>query len=447
MNLLVRTAAYLMLACVAACGGSDADRPPSIVLVSIDTLRADHTSLYGYERETTPFLEELARESVVFERAHAPAPWTLPSHMTMLTGLHPRLHGVTQRDRALSRDIPLLAERLAERGYETVGLYFSSWVHERFGFGRGFEVFREHANADEASEHLREVLAARDPDRPLFLFVHVFDVHSVWNERPPRFPVWTYEPPPPFDGLWAPDDAGEQVDAGYDHWDGTGSPTIAPEARDALVALYDGGVRYVDDRLGDWVGQLRDDEVLDESLLMVTSDHGESLGQRAGEVRGHGGFFQEGLHVPLVVRFPGGARGGERSAAPVALVDLVPTALEAAGLPADPRLPGYSLWRDPPADRVLLAETRRVRALIQWPTKLYDRSGSALVVDLDEDPTEWSAQPVSGEGLDALRERLERALANETAGRALLTAEPLPAAEDAEHLEALEALGYVGGDG
>src|SRR5262245_40157104 len=141
-----------------ALAGCDGTPPPpshpSVVLVSIDTLRADHLGLYGYERDTSPFLDRLARESVVFDHAFTSAAWTLIAHMTMLTGLYPEQHGVTTKDRALAMDAPLLAERLARAGYQTIGLYRLGWVHARHGFARGFDVFRNHKSAEEAEEHL-----------------------------------------------------------------------------------------------------------------------------------------------------------------------------------------------------------------------------------------------------------------------------------------------------
>ena len=138
----------LALVLLTACGSEGP--PPNVILVSIDTLRADHVGLYGYARDTTPFLDDFAKTAMVFEHAFSVCPWTLVAHMTMLTGLFPAQHGVVADQLALSQEIPLLPERLASAGYQTLGLYYTSWIHERYGFARGFDVFRAHESAEEA---------------------------------------------------------------------------------------------------------------------------------------------------------------------------------------------------------------------------------------------------------------------------------------------------------
>ena len=174
---------------------------PSVILVSIDTLRADHLGLYGYSRDTSPFLDRFGKASLVFEHAYSPCPWTLVAHMTMLTGLYPPQHGVTEADRALADSIPLLAERLHDAGYQTIGLYHPVWVNARHGFQRGFDVFRSHGEADEAEQHLREELAKLDPARPFFLFLHLFDVHQG-PIRPGEHSI--YPAPEPFQEFFQP---------------------------------------------------------------------------------------------------------------------------------------------------------------------------------------------------------------------------------------------------
>src|SRR5262245_55049055 len=169
--------AWLAALALAGCSHGPPARP-SLILVSIDTLRADHLGLYGYARDTSPFLDRFAKRALVYEHAFTPAAWTLVAHMTMLTGLYPEQHGVLAGKLALAPDVPLLAERLKKAGYQTLGLYQPTWVHPRHGFGRGFDVFRPHDDAAQAGEHLFEELAKLDPARPFFLFVHLFDVHN-----------------------------------------------------------------------------------------------------------------------------------------------------------------------------------------------------------------------------------------------------------------------------
>ena len=185
------------LVLLSGCGASPPpgpERPPSVLLVSIDTLRADRVGAYGYERDTTPFLDRLAGESFLFERAQSPAPYTLVSHMTMLTGLHPRQHGVLGEGQALTPAFPVLAERLDEAGYQTAALFFPGWIDQRFGFHRGFDLFVDHMNAEQAGEHFQDWLDGVDPSEPWFLFLHLFDVHST-NLDASTEPL--YDAPPP----------------------------------------------------------------------------------------------------------------------------------------------------------------------------------------------------------------------------------------------------------
>src|SRR5262245_23382069 len=159
------------------CSGDPEPARPSVILVSIDPLRADHVRLYGYTRDTTPFLDRWSKDATVFERAFTTAAWTLVAHMTMLTGLFPEQHDVIGKRRALSPGIPLLAERLQKAGYRTICLHAPGWIEARHGFHRGFDVFRAHEGLDEAERHLREELDGLDARQPFFLFLHLFDVH------------------------------------------------------------------------------------------------------------------------------------------------------------------------------------------------------------------------------------------------------------------------------
>ncbi|GJM22688.1 MAG: hypothetical protein DHS20C15_26030 [Planctomycetota bacterium] len=443
------------MSCALACGPADApaEEPadaaaptgerPSIVMISLDTTRADHTSLYGYERETTPYLERLAAESVVYERALSPVPWTLPSHLTMFTGLHPREHGVLDGERALSEQIPTLAERLSEAGWRTAGVHNSGWVHPRHGFARGFDSFVEHTQAEQGLAELERVADELvESDQPYFVFAHFFDAHSQ-NVNDPDGTF--YEPPAPYDTLYLPD-AAERVRALPEHRRWHTTSDFDAEGDAALVALYDGGIRYLDDVLERWLEGWRARGLLDNTLILITADHGEALNQR-GLLRGHGGFFQEGLHVPFLLRFPDGARGGERSSEPVALVDIVPTVLAAAGLPTDPELAGFTLTQRVPGRRVQLCERDTWRSIVQWPRKLVVSGELATLIDLEHDPLELN--PVlleEGERTERLRE-FTRLLRAQERGRPQRFPEPLSLGALSDEARAgLQALGYLDAD-
>lgn len=381
---------FVAQACSPAEEAEDA-RPPDIVLVSIDTLRADHTGLQGYHRETTPYLNELAKESLVFDRAYTTDSWTLTAHMSLLTGLYPEQHGVVTKRDVLSPSVRTLAERLQDSGYHTVGLYFPGWIHPYFGFDRGFDRFEKHRNAEEAGENLARALAERPRDRPLFLFLHLFDVHNTphMGRRP------LYDPPEAWADAFLEGALSRVSDLdNVEIWERTGE-AVTPAQHEALVALYDAGIRYVDAKLEEWLEGMRAEGLLDTALLAIVADHGEGLAQRGDTYGGHGGFHEEGLWVPLLLRFPDGRYRGRRAANPVSLVDLYPTILDLAGLGPDGALPGLPLDDSPAGDRLLFAQKDGPEAILVWPRKLVvGAAGSMRLYDLEEDPGELQGLPV-----------------------------------------------------
>lgn len=403
-----------------ACGGGGAGGDPvparvagrpSIVLISIDSLRADHVGTYGYERDTTPALDALARESIVFERAYTTMSWTLVAHMSLLTGMYPTQHRVWDASRALSPRIPTLAERLHGIGYHTLGFFNPEWLNPCFGFERGFDVYRPHASAREASEHLSRALAERPTDRPFFLFCHLYDVHTAPIDRED----WAfYDPPAPYDRMYV-EDARErlgEIDA-LGVWREQ-APALPERQHEAVIALYDGCVRFVDDVIGEWIERWRSEGLLDDTVVIVTSDHGEGLGQHPGDrFGGHGDLFEEGLRVPFFIRFPDDRGAGERRADPVSHADLVPSLLEYLGLDGDTRLPGHSLFSPRPEDALIHAEDEHRTVLIGDRWKLVEERGGrdGALYDLESDPgEEASLRPRIGlEGFLEVAEPLREA--------------------------------------
>ncbi len=436
----VRTAVLASLLSALGCAPESRERPPSVVLVSLDTLRADHVGLYGYGRDTTPFLDRFARQCLTFENALAPAPWTLISHMTMLTGLYPVQHGVVERDLALHPENVLLAERLQRAGYQTVGLYCPGWIHPRHGFDRGFDVFRGHADAEAAAIHLSEELARLDPERPVFLFLHLFDAHSGPLERGERA---VYRAPPPYQEFFAPG-VEERLPAepAEVQWDSVGK--LEPQELEAIVATYDGGIRHVDARLEEMFATLEHAGWLADTLVIVTSDHGEALGQREGRLKGHGGYYQEGLRVPLLVRHPGGLRAGERVAGVVSLADIVPTIFETTGLETtgiEAALPGQSLFAPIASERVVAAAWPAQLLVFQGPRKLRRTpDGTTVGIDLAADPLEEAPGQARPGEFDSLWRGLF------PAGKSWPSARSIGEIPPAE-LDELRRLGYVGEGG
>ena len=274
---------------LASCSRAPATPAPGVILISLDTLRADHLGLHGYARDTSPRLDALARESLVFERAFTTAAWTLPAHMSMLTGLHNHQHGVIGLNAALAPGSPLLAERLKTAGWQTIGLYNESPIRPEHGFGRGFDVFRSHLGARQAGEHLAELLPKLDRRRPFFLFLHLFDIHNGPLDEAPG-PI--YDCPPPYDERYLADARSRLPQISERELFERAEVDAA--AAEALTALYDGGIRHVDDTLAGWFEDWNARGLLDGTLLIVTADHGEALGQR-GWAYGHGAPYLEGL--------------------------------------------------------------------------------------------------------------------------------------------------------
>jgi arylsulfatase A-like enzyme len=423
-------------------------RPRLILLVSIDTLRADHLGCYGYDRPTSPRLDALAREGVLFEDVSSPSPWTLPAHASLLTGLYPSHHTLKSHDRFLPTALPTLAMLLAREGFVTAAVVNSHNLSPRYGLDRGFQHFRyveetadqrgpSGAITDQALEWLRQHGQA-----PLFVFVHYYDVHSDYRSEPRYERLFVRPYAGRADGTTAQLAAAREGGAAFD-------------ARDAahLVDLYDAGVRQMDEELERLWAFLRGSGRRDRALIVVTSDHGEEFLERGSVLHGRT-QFQEVVRVPLLAVGPGLA-AGRRVTEPVSLVDVVPTLLAGAAADAPARLDGRSLLpllergRDATAasaERPIFGEadhnneqediTRMVR---QGRYKLHhNRLTKAFALfDLDADPAERAE--LSGARPDmerALRRALESFMTTEVAGGSRGRLSP-------EQVEKLRSLGYV----
>ena len=297
------------------------ERPRGIVLVVIDALRPDHLGCYGYGRQTSPALDRLAADGIVFDQAFSPAGWTRPAIASLFTSLFPLEHGLRHRAHYRSRELILtrlderfttLAERFAEAGYATLGVVGNPFLQRRHGFQQGFDqFFQAERDAAQVLEAFDGWLRARKPDR-FFAYLHFMDVH------------WPYAPPSPYDQQFgSPERARKFTDVDWDILRTQmlkAKTVISPEDRDGLVDLYDGlvdlydgGIRYVDDRLGDYLRE-QGRETRDW-LIVVTADHGEELLEH-GNRMGHGPFLYDvNLRIPLLIRLPGGRHG-----APAALI-------------------------------------------------------------------------------------------------------------------------------
>jgi arylsulfatase A-like enzyme len=442
---------------VLGCPEREAVLPSSgnILLVTVDTLRADHMGIYGYERSTTPQIDRFfAEQGRVFLRAYATSAYTSPSMVSVLTGLLPQDHRVRLFLQLVGKEILLLPEMLP-RDYQSAAIVSNSVLtDEAMGMGARFDFYDDFVAEREANRSayertarrtteaaLRWLSEERDPQRPLFLWVHYIDPHGPYGppEEPPR--RFSHAEPLPIDITRVPIvQRRKGQDDGLDY-----------------VDRYDEEIAYADAQIGrlfDAWGRLGP---VDQSLVLFTADHGETLME-------HERWFDHGYHVyeelvrvPLMLRGYGVPPG--RSRALASSIDIAPTILRFAGVPTKPALAGLDL-RDPDAigsDRAVFAEARRWRTAIQGDRKwmLEYRPGrrevqSRRFYDLARDPGEQSPGPWRHEGPATtwLLELGERDPdpggypANPTRGRKLDAPKVSPHATP-EQLEQLRALGYV----
>jgi len=318
---------------------------PNIVLVSIDSLRADHLGCYGWSRNTSPRIDGVASSGVLFADAWATTSWTLPSHASILTGRSLLGHGVLESRDKVPRSIPLLAEMLKRAGYKTAGFVSAPYLSSSYGFNRGFDLYDDKtvAFASHKESHggttaplLHRVVAswlrreAVKQEQPFFLFVHYWDVH------------YDYNPPAPFSTMFDPGYQGDLSPAGF-----IGNPRINAKMsqRDLehVVALYDGEIRFTDQYVGRLLDLLDDLGVATRTVVILTADHGDEFFEHGN--KGHQRtLYQEVLHVPLVISWPSVLPAGEIRRDPVSLVDVFPTVLSLAGVRVPSGIEGRDLF-------------------------------------------------------------------------------------------------------
>jgi arylsulfatase A-like enzyme len=386
---------------------------PNVVLISVDTLRPDHLGCYGYERDTSPHIDQLAEEGVLFENMISSTSWTLPAHAAMFTGLADSVHGALDTDTKLADDRTTLAERLRAAGYATAGFFSGPTLYPAFGLGQGFDTYADCTSYPELSAQsagtpgiaiggplqkasMADVTSPRihagvqswlkqNPKRPFFLFVHMWDPH------------FDFIPPPPYDRKFDPD------------YDGpvTGQDFIFDEAINAqmpardlahVIALYDGEVAWTDEHIGKILADLDAQGLRDSTIVMLLSDHGTEFFEHDG--KGHRQtLFDEVIRVPLIVRHPGRVPAGLRVTEQVRMIDVVPTLLALVGMPppADvmgqslvPLLSGEKLQQDTLAISELFSLGRAFRSFRRGDRKLirHERTKGAVIYNLRSDPGE-----------------------------------------------------------
>jgi len=356
---------------VLGCGPTPEPAPPalpSIILVSIDTLRADHLGTYGYTaRPTSPHLDALAQDSVVFEQHQSTAPWTTPAHLSMMTGLYPAHHGVMQpyfelvdglekggQVDALEDSVTTLAELVAADGYRTGAFTGGGAVDPATGLGQGFASYETH-HYKLTDAHLAELDAWIGQGRsPFLLFWHTFEVHAPYTDG--RFLRPEHAPAP--EALASLQPKLSELDSLMRR--GRPSETHQGRAHQMMArmlgdhgmrtpmvteALYDGGIAAMDARIGQLVDLLKRRGLYDSCLLIVTSDHGDEFEDHHPyyyDAHGHS-LYEELVRTPLIVKLPGSAEAGRRVKQRVSAVDLLPTVAQLLSYEPPPGIDGRSL--------------------------------------------------------------------------------------------------------
>jgi arylsulfatase A-like enzyme len=411
----------IALTLLLACNGRPETAPPPLVLlVSYDTTRADAVSVYGRTTGTTPNTDALAASGVRFDWALAPAPATLCSHTAVFTGLDTHGSGVVANGYPLAREVPVLAERFAGAGWETIAVIASSALEKSMGLDRGFRVYDDDLSVhsppryeDPAANVTRRALAAvdaRDRDKPLFLFVHYFDAHGPWNSASPEIRARFVDPT--YSGPVTPDKNGSEslvraVRAG----------TARPEDVRQGEALYHAEVASEDAAFGTLLAGLTERGLLDDAAIVLFGDHGEAFDEEPQRAFGHG-FDVDlyAIHVPLVIRGTGrfqitprvvdtpvrlqdlgttilalsrigGALGGGRDLAPlwnggtIADIPVFAEATKPSSLTQD--LPG---WNNLAMERAVASE-----GLLFTRARWIDDPGRLFRLDWDQEPVDDDA--------------------------------------------------------
>ncbi len=442
----------LSLLALLACTAEPVPSGPNLVLISIDSLRADGLGCYGAERPTSPAIDGLCERGMVFTQAVSPTSWTLPSHVTLMTGLPIPGHRVATPSDRIDPERQLLAEHLREAGYRTAGFVSAPFLHRAYGFDRGFERYENYqgggasfpptldAHADShADETAPQVVgnalawleAGAGDARPYFLFVHLWDVH------------YDYVPPAPYDRMFDPDYDGDLDVTNFEHNDAI-SADMDPRDLEHLRARYDGEIRWLDEQLAPLLQVIEAQG--SATVLALVSDHGDEFFEHGQ--KGHfRNLFETSVRVPFVWVQPGVIPEGSRSDAVIGLDDVAPTLLGLAGLPPLPEALGRDLsphlaGGPPPSGGAKLLTLRSQAALRGdgWKALVNRKTGAAAEFDLESDPNEQSPRPLSA-GRRALLDAREAAVRRHAGGLDWRSKENVEL--DPALRERLRELGYV----
>ena len=428
------------------CSPGPSAKKTNIILMTLDTTRADHLGCYGYHRNTSPNLDELSQRSIIYTNAIAPASWTLPSHASLFTGKFTTSHGVqydpqgslkltnairgpkgrqVPRARGLAQDETTLAQILRQTGYKTGAVVGGPWLKKVFGFQKGFDFYDDRQISsvngrlaiqinDAAISWLKEINS-----KNFFLFLNYFDPHGP------------YCPPAPYGFKFLPPGI---------------SPNDKTRSTEKMLALYDAEILYMDHYIGQLIQFLKAKKAFDNTWFIITADHGELLGEH-GKL-GHGHYlFQQEIHVPLFMKYPGSEVPPSKTNSPVQLTDLLPLICERLELSPPTNIQGNA---PPQINHPLLAEAYPLQILTKdghWRAYfennfkyLWNSRGNHLLYNLKNDPRELKNLIAQKPSIAAdMLQKLNKYLASLPQPGLAAPAQQL----DEQTKKALKSLGYV----
>jgi len=395
---------------------------PNVIVISFDTVRADCLGCYGHPWIETPHIDQFAKESILFETCMSAAPTTLASHTSLFTGTYPHTHGVPRNGFVVNEENVMLPEVLREAGYHTAGFPASFILSSRFNFHQGFDHYDDKENmtteddsdwdgeersAETVTNAVLDYLDITEPDGPMLLFVHYWDPHTPYRPRSPYLEKYLYRESETALGTAIEQERRDEL-VDKDRVLGVPRPDYENEVHD-YVRLYAGEISYMDEHVGRLFRGLRDRGIFDKSIVVVTSDHGETLWDHEPYFTHGWDTYQASVHVVCIVRLPGGKHGGTKVSVPISNIDVMPSVLGYLGLAVPERVEGRTVDFTRPGEgtpaRTLYSQATKpfdVEEGLVWPNMNKTRgaragnytfvqfpsSGNEQLYDLSIDPTE-----------------------------------------------------------
>ncbi len=335
-------------------------KKPNIIILSIDTLRADHLSCYGYFRETSPNIDAFSKDAVLFQNSISQAPLTAPAHMSIFTSLTPSVHQIASSNEITSSEAGINREKeifkrvdqrietlpliMKKNGYLTIGLHGGGNVSAGFGFDRGFDIYREWGDPLELKDRIEDVrkviIESKKKNAPLFIFLHHYVCHDPYLNSPDEFSLHFISEkvnglPLRREDICSSKDIDESREYFWKRIDLSNS-----KHRDHVISLYDGGIYYSDYIFGKLIETLKKENFYSNSIVILLSDHGEEFYEHLDKL--HWRLLIETLRVPLIIKFPRNIYGGKIIHAPVRTMDIMPTLLDFLGIKTHSFMQGVS---------------------------------------------------------------------------------------------------------